>query len=150
MAATRSRSGVTLMEMIVVMTIVAVVALLTFPKMDATMTDERVNHAAIQLSTQLQAAFTLALRDRKPIQISFDNVKVQFTVADRAGNVFYRTGLSDFNLKASNVTPSRNVVEVYPQGLAQDSLSITLTASADGASFTRRVRMTRGGLVQVL
>ena len=90
------------------------------------------------------------MRDRKPMQITFDTTKMQFKIADRSGNVFRLAGLASFNLRSSNVILSRALVEVYPEGLAQDSLSVTLSATANGQTFTRRVRMTRGGLVQVL
>jgi prepilin-type N-terminal cleavage/methylation domain-containing protein len=146
----RLRSGFTLLEAMMVVIIMGMLAAVSYKQINVTIADQRVSRAAIEVSNQMQAAFALSMRDRKPMQITFDTAKVQFKIADRAGNVFRVTGLAGFNITSSNVTLSRATLEVYPVGLAQDSLSVTLTSSANGKTFTRRVRMTRGGLVQVL
>jgi type II secretion system protein H len=145
----RGSPGFTLIEALLVIVIAGIMSAFTVPKVAAILTEARLNRAAQELGYQMQAAFALALRNRKPMQITFDTSKVQFTIADRAHNVFARTGLDAFNLTASNVTLSRSTLEVYPEGLAQDSLSITLSSTSTGTTFTRRVRMTRAGLVQV-
>jgi type II secretion system protein H len=145
----RHRGGFTLIEALLVISIMGLLSAMTVPKMAAIITEQRLNRAAWALGNQLQVAFGLALRDRKPIQITFDSSHAQLTIADRAGNVFTSTGLDAFNFNASNVALSRSTDEVYPEGLAQDSLVITLSANSTGSTFTRRVRMTRGGLVQI-
>jgi prepilin-type N-terminal cleavage/methylation domain-containing protein len=141
--------GFTLIEALLVIVIVGFVSTFALPKMAAIMTEQRLNRAAWALGNQVQVAFGLAMRNRKPIQITFDTSQAQLTIADRAGTVFTRTGLEAFNLNRSNVALSRSMVEVYPEGLAQDSLLITLSANSAGSTATRRVRMTRGGLVQI-
>lgn len=119
-------------------------------RISAIISRQRVNRAAIALANDLQAAFTLAMRDRKPVRISFDTTKMQLSVTDVAsGAVFRRTSLTGFNLNSSNITLSRSSVSVYPAGLSNDSLSFTLSATIGGATYTQRVRMTQGGLVQI-
>jgi prepilin-type N-terminal cleavage/methylation domain-containing protein len=143
------RAGFTLIEIVLVVIIMGMMAAIGFSRVSAMISHQRVDSAAMAVGSQLQAAFALALRDRKPMQITFDTTKLQFKIADRAGNVFRLADMTGFNLNVSNVTLSRPLVEVYPEGLAQDSLSVTLAIATSDGTYQRRVRMTRGGMVQV-
>ena len=123
---------------------------LSVGRISAIMSRQRVNRAAIAVSNDLETAFALTFRDRKPVRISFDTATVQLSVTDVAsGTVFRRTSLAGFNLTSSNVSLSSNAVTVYPVGLADDSLSITISATIGSTTYTQRVRMARGGLVQI-
>lgn len=141
--------GYTIIEVLMVLILVGLMAALSAGRVNQIITKQRVNRAAYALASGFQQAFVLAQRDRKPMRISFDSTMMQFSTADRAGNKFGGTPLAGFNIKPSNVTVSRSMVEVYPIGLAQDSLSVTLSVTAGTNTYTHTVRMTRGGMVQV-
>ncbi|HVB32079.1 MAG TPA: prepilin-type N-terminal cleavage/methylation domain-containing protein [Gemmatimonadaceae bacterium] len=144
------RSGFTLIELVIAVAMLAIIMGVSVGRISAIISRQRVNRAAIAMSNDLQAAFGLALRDRKPVLISFDTTTMQLSVKDVAsGAVFRKTSLAGFNLTSSNITLSRSSVTVYPAGLANDSLSATLSATIGGATYTQRVRMTQGGLVQI-
>lgn len=144
------RAGFTLIEMLVVVTMLALIMGVSVGRISAIITRQRVNRAAIAVSNDLQTAFALALRDRKPVQIRFDTTTMALSVRDVAsGAVFRTTSLTAFNMNASNVSVSRPSVSVYPAGLANDSLSITFSATIGDATYTQIVRMGRGGLVQI-
>jgi prepilin-type N-terminal cleavage/methylation domain-containing protein len=145
----RARAGFSLIELLTVFVMLGVMAALTAGRISQVITRQRVNRAAIALSNDWQAAYALAQRDRKPMQIKYDSSKVQFSVQDRSGTVFRRLSLSSFNLTNSGVTMSRSSLEIYPVGLAQDSISVTLSETAGTTTYKHTVRMTRGGLVQV-
>lgn len=145
-----SRLGFTLIEILVVVAMLAIILGLSAGRISAIIMRQRLNGAAVALSNDLQTAFTLAQRDRKPVTISFDTSTMELRVTDAAsGTVMRQTSLSGYNLTASNVSLSRSSLNVYPAGLAGDSLSITLSATVGDASYSHRVRMTRGGLVQI-
>ncbi|MDE3052452.1 MAG: prepilin-type N-terminal cleavage/methylation domain-containing protein [Gemmatimonadota bacterium] len=145
-----ARSGFTLIEMIVAVTMLAIIMGVSVGRISAIISRQRVNRAAIALSNDIESAFSLATRDRKPVRIAFDSTGLQFSVSDVAtGTVFRRTSLANFNLQASNVSLSRQSVRIYPVGLATDSLSITIAATIGGTTYSQQVRMGRGGLVQI-
>ncbi len=144
------RFGFTIIEMLAVLVIMGLLVGISIGRISATITQQRLNRAAIALSGDLESAFSLAQRDRKPVTISFNTGTMELSIADAAsGTVFRKTSLGNFDLKASNVTLSRTSLNVYPAGLADDSLSITLSATLGNTTYSHRVRMTRGGLVQV-
>lgn len=144
------RSGFSLIELVIVVAMLAIVMGLSVGRISAIITRQRLNRAAIAVSNDLQDAFTLALRDRKPVQISIDTTAMQLSVRDMSsGAVFRKISLAAFNLQSSNISLSRSSVNVYPAGLANDSLSVTLSATIGDEIYTQRVRMTRGGLVQI-
>jgi hypothetical protein len=53
---------------------------------------------------------------------------------------------TEFKLRASYFTVSKQMVEIYPPGLAADSLNVHIV----NGSLKRTVSMTRGGLVRVI
>lgn len=129
---------------------IGIIALLSAGRATRMVAGWRVSRGAQAFAEELQTAFALVGRNRKPVTISFDNTTMELKIADRS-NVIYRrrnfgmTSSYKFNpsdLTFSSVTRS---VEVYPPGLAGDSLSVEITR--DGAY--RRVRMLRGGMVQI-
>jgi hypothetical protein len=70
-------------------------------------------------------------------------------ITSRDGSVVYRKRIigraSAYLLDSADVQASSLILEVYPPGLAADSLSIVI--SRDGKY--RRIRMLRGGIVQI-
>jgi hypothetical protein len=73
---------------------------------------------------------------------------MELRLVDRAGVVYRRRSFgptSEYHLTGRDVAVSRQTLEVYPPGLAADSLSFSITRPAK----SRRVRMLRGGLVQI-
>jgi hypothetical protein len=74
---------------------------------------------------------------------------MELKITNRAGTVTYRRRSfgpgTEYKLDAANVTPSALSLEVFPPGLAADSLSVVFSRNGK----FRRVRMLRGGLVQV-
>jgi prepilin-type N-terminal cleavage/methylation domain-containing protein len=145
----RSRRGFTLLELVVVMGIVGILAMMSIGKTSRILTGWRVTRAAQAVDQELQTAFALVGRNRKPLTITMDLTKMELRLTDRAGTVYRRRNFgptSAYNLRASDLTLSRSALEIYPPGLAADSLSITIT----GRGVKKRVRMLRGGLVQIL
>lgn len=142
------RRGFTMIEMAVVLTMISLVAAISLGRILRAATDWRVARAAQAFAEELQSGFALVGRNRKPLTITFDTARMELRIADRAG-IAYRTQpfgpSSEYRLAAQDVALSRLSVEVYPPGLAADSLSFSITKPGK----SRRVRMLRGGLVQI-
>jgi prepilin-type N-terminal cleavage/methylation domain-containing protein len=143
------RSGFTMLELLLVITMIGLVSLVSFRRVGAMTTQWRVNKAAQAYGEELQAAFAIVGRDRRPVRIELKKDSMQLRITNRDGSVIYRKRdigrWSAYKLDSANVQTSTLILEVYPPGLAADSLSVTI--SRDGKF--RRVRMLRGGLVQV-
>jgi hypothetical protein len=109
----------------------------------------RVARAAQAYGEELQSAFAIVGRDRKPVRIVYDSIAMELKVMNRAQTVTYRRRRFDkdteYKLYPGNIRPSNFSLEVFPPGLAADSLSIVFSRNGK----FRRVRMLRGGLVQI-
>lgn len=144
----RLRRGVTLLELMVVVVIMGVVGSMSAGRIHSLMVQQRIGRAASVVQNDLEAAFATAGRNRRPVRINWDEETMQLDVSDRAGTRHYRRtslGLDPYGLTDGTVTFSRSPVEIYPTGLANDTLLITFSMG----DVTKKVRMSRAGLVQI-
>jgi prepilin-type N-terminal cleavage/methylation domain-containing protein len=143
------RHAFTLLELIVVIFIVGAVGALALPKMSNMILQNRVIRAAQMLQTDVQQAFAIAGRNRQPVRLTWTSSKMQFTVTDRGATKTYRTtGLGDgsgFGFASSDITVSKSSLQIYPNGLAEDTLYIKVAKSG----YTRIIRVSRAGLVRL-
>ncbi len=149
----RSRRGFTMIELLIVMGIIGIVVTMSMGRMSRQITAWRVNSAAQAIQNDLQSAFALVGRNRKPLVVSIDKSKMQLRLVSRSSADTFRLralgASSTYRLDSTNVTvypvTTPTTIEIYPPGLASDSVSILI--KKDGAA--RRIRMLRGGLVQI-
>ena len=148
------RRGFTMLELLVTITMIGLISLMAFDRVGAMMTQWRVARAAQAAGEELQSAFAIVGRDRRPVRIRIAKpattpTEVELQLTNRAGDTIYRRRSlgrsSAYKLDPINITPSSPIVLVFPPGLAADTLSIEFLR--DGKF--RRVRMMRGGLVQI-
>jgi prepilin-type N-terminal cleavage/methylation domain-containing protein len=144
------RRGFSLLELMIVICMIGLISLMAFGRTSSMITQWRVGRAAQAYGEELQAAFAIVGRNRKPMTIFFNSATMELQLKDRAGVIYRRRSFgkeSPYMLEAGNVTmyPATKTLEVYPPGLAADSLSVTISRNGK----LRRIRMLRGGLVQV-
>jgi prepilin-type N-terminal cleavage/methylation domain-containing protein len=142
-----ARAGYTILELLVVVMIGGVMAKLSMGKIHDLMSHQRVLHAATAVQNDLEAAFQIAGRNRAPVRIAWDATVMQLSITDRAGTLTFRkTNLSRqaYGFASNAVTVSTSPLEVYPNGLAADTLLVTISSNG----FTKKLRMSRAGLVQ--
>lgn len=143
-----TRRGFTLLEVMVVLVVSGVVVALSSGKIHDILVQQRVARAATALQNEIEAAFTIAGRNRQPVRITWDSAGQRMLISDRTATTYYRkTTLSQdaYGLSPSSFSSTRSSVDIYPNGLANDSLVITISSSP----ATKKVRMLRGGVVQV-
>lgn len=142
------RPGFTLPEMLIVIVIIVLVAAMAFPATARAVRHGRINQAANVVAADLETAVSSAARRRKPIRILHTPGAKSFTVVDRdGGTVIRRRELGpDSEWKVAAVTFSVPSIDVFPAGITSGALTVQV---GDG-SYTRRVRMSRAGLVQVI
>jgi type II secretory pathway pseudopilin PulG len=142
-----------LLEMMVVLMMVGVLSALSVGKIAGMRAEQRVVRAASVIQTEMEQAFALSGRNHAPMHILWSSTTMILRVTDRSEATEYgRARLNDGNygLRSSEVTVSRNTTEVYPNGFAQDTLSITISTQRGGTTYSKRVRMSRAGLVKVI
>jgi prepilin-type N-terminal cleavage/methylation domain-containing protein len=149
----RRRPGFTMIELLIVLSMLAVLATVTLGRTSHLITDWRVTRAAQAFQEELQTAFAVVGRNRKPVVIWMDKSTMELRLTDRADTslVFARRTFgptSPYTLQSTEVTvypATYPTLQVFPPGLASDSLSIVISKNGIG----RRIRMLRGGLVQI-
>ncbi len=150
--ARRPRAGYTIMEMLIVTSVLSVVTLMSAGRIADYLSDRNAAAAATVVRSDLQQAFVIAARNRKPVRVSFSTADTALRITDRANTVTYvrRTlGVgSGFMLRPSDVRFCSSVctgafVDVYPNGWASDTLNVTIGK----AGHARGLRMSRSGLV---
>lgn len=142
----RPRRGFSLLEMLTVVVLIGLLASISIGKTRDILTQNRVYRASTVIQTNVEVAWALAARNRRPIRISWNATKRQMSITDRAGTSFQRTvlGQEAYGLPPGSVTFVPDTIEVFPNGLANSDLLITLSTTG----VTKKVRVSRAGLVQ--
>jgi prepilin-type N-terminal cleavage/methylation domain-containing protein len=147
----RRRSGFSLLELVVVLILVGIVTATAGPRISVMRSQQRVVRASSVIQTNLEKAFAIATRNRAPMEIVWNATTMKLSVTNRAGTMTYgelKLG-SDYGLKTGEVTASASSVEVYPNGLANGTLTITIRTVRGSGTYQRVVTMNRAGLVKV-
>lgn len=144
----RARAGFTIIELLVVLAILGITMAISAGRIHDLMIQTRVSRAATAVRNDLEAAFAISTRNRKPTRITWNSGAMQLSVTDAPGTMTYRhsqLGLDPYGLTAGSVTFSSSPVQVFPNGFADNTLTITLTME----KTTKQVIMSRAGMVQV-
>ena len=149
----RARPGFSILEMLVVVILVGIIMSLAGMRVSGMMTQQRVIRAASTIQGNMELAYAVASRNRAPIKLLYTTTGgvIVLRVTDRAGTTEYgRTDFRQLGLVSGNVTASSADVTVFPNGFASDTLSFTISVTKNGVTNTRRVRMSRAGMVKVI
>ena len=144
----RPSRGFTVLELIVVMTVVGIMAAVSMPRIVKINTQNKVQRAANALQAEVQQAFAIAGRNRRPVKFLWDNASLQVRVTDRAGTTIYRKtglGVGSFGFAASDVTIYPTTLTVFPNGLAADTLYMKVSKSG----FSKTVRVSKSGMTRI-
>src|SRR5215218_3773042 len=85
------RRGFSMLELLIVLSLIGLVSAMAFGRTSRMMTQWRVTRASQAYAEELQSAFAIVGRDRKPVLITYDPLKVEVRISNRAGTVTYRT-----------------------------------------------------------
>lgn len=147
----RIRAGFSLIELLTVFIIAGILGMLSIGRISTMIQQSKVTRASQAITNDLQSAFAIAARNRQPVRIVWDSTRMSFSIMNRAQTMTYRKvtlgSFSGYNFNATNVSmyPGSGVpVEVYPNGLATDSIAFSLTFNG----YRKRIGMTRAGLVR--
>ena len=138
-----------MVELALTFTIIAILSAMMIPKFGRVMQATRVNRTAAIVAADLEAAFTLAARYRKPMRLSCAcGVGGSYTVADRTGGTvrLRRTLGEDSDLGSVTLTFSASPVDIFPSGVATAPDTVRITSGIS----SKTVVASTAGLVRIL
>jgi type II secretory pathway pseudopilin PulG len=142
-----------MIEMVLTFTVIAIMTAMMVPRIGTAMRTNQVNRSISLVASDMEAAFTLAARQRKPVRIDCTCGTGGYTVADRAGTVLMQRnvrGDGDLGVMTLTFTPGAPTntlpVEIFPPGIGDKTLTVRIT---NGAS-TRAVFVTTAGQVRII
>jgi Tfp pilus assembly protein FimT len=149
----RSRLGFTLVEMAFTFVVIGLMTMMMIPRLRQNMLTHQTRRAAAVVAGDLERAFTLAARYRKPMRLSCVVAagvcsNATYTIADLAGGtVRVRRELrNDGDLGTMSVRLKFTPVDIFPSGVSTSLDTVWITAG----NSTRRVTMTTAGQVRIL
>lgn len=141
------RAGFSLIEMLVTVSMLAIMIGMAAPEVSKDISQSRVSRAAQVVAGDLEQALSLAGRQRRPVRVVVDGSAKEIQLIDRvSGQLISRRQLGDLSeYKLYSVSGSPATVDLLPQGVATAPTVVILSAGG----YSRRVTMTRGGHVRV-
>jgi prepilin-type N-terminal cleavage/methylation domain-containing protein len=145
--ALRDRRGFTLVEMAFVFAIIGILTLMTIPRIRRVMQANQTRRAAATVAGDLERAFTLAARYRKPMRLSCVCGSGTYTIADLTGGTvrLSRNLRNNGDLGTMTLTFSVTPVDIYPSGVSTQPETVTITSGIS----TRTIVMTTAGQVRI-
>ena len=134
------------------MSLLGLLGLMSMGQISSYIRERQVSSAAAVVRNDLQQAFAIAARNRRPVRVSFATADTALRITNRENTVTYvRRGLgagAGLMIRPSEVTfctttCSDATVDVFPNGWASDTLTVTISKG----QFTRGIHMSRSGLV---
>lgn len=142
-----SQTGLTLVELALTVVVLSLLTLMATPRVGAMIHRGRVNRATAVVAADLESAFAIAARQRKPVRLSCACDSTLYRVADRSGGTVrlsrMLSGDADFGI--NGLVFSTNPVEIFPSGIASSPLTVTIS----GGGRTRQITMTTAGQVRI-
>jgi type II secretory pathway pseudopilin PulG len=137
-----------MIELMLTVSVLGLLMLISLPRIGTILTHSRVNRSAGVVAADLERAFALAGRQRKPVRLSCLCDSLGYRVVDRAGGTVRLTRLLG-EYDESGVTGiafSTTPVDIFPSGVASAPLTVTISAGG----YARQVTMTSAGLVRIV
>lgn len=140
-----------MVEMAFAFAIMGILALMMFPRIQRVLQASRVSRTAATVATDLERAFTLAGRYRKPMRLACVCGSGTYTVADRTGGTvrLARNLVNAGELGTMTLTFSQTPVDIFPSGvvsIAAPPLTVRITSGIS----TRAVTLTTAGQVRIV
>src|SRR4051795_4405149 len=146
----RNQSGFTMIELALTLTVIAIMTAMMIPRFGRVMNSTKVNQTAARVAADMEQAFTLAGRYRKPMRISCTCNNALYTIADRTGGtVRLSRRLRDADLGNMTLvmeTPGGGTVDVFPSGVSTALLRFRITLG----NSTRAITLSTAGQVRII
>jgi hypothetical protein len=119
------------------------------PKIGRVIQATRLNREIAIVAADMEQAFTIAARYRKPMRLSCTcAVDQTYTIADRTGGTvrLRRRMGADADLGTLTLTFSATPIDIFPSGVATAPLTVRITSGIS----TRAVTLSTAGQVRII
>ena len=137
-----------MIELALTITLIAIMTAMMVPKIGRIIQATRINREIAIVVQDLEQAFTIAARSRKPMRLSCTCGTQTYTIADRTGGTVRlsrRLG-ADADLGTLTLTFSADPVDIFPSGVATAPDTVRITSGTS----TRAVVLTTAGQVRII
>jgi type II secretory pathway pseudopilin PulG len=139
-----------MIELALTLTVIAIMTAMMIPRFGRVMASTRVNRTAAIVASDMEQAFTLAGRFRRPMRISCVCNTRTYTIADRTGGTVRLTRrLQDADLGTMTLVfeaPVGGTVDVFPSGVSSAPLQVRITSGTS----TKAVTLSTAGHVRII
>lgn len=137
-----------MVELALTLCVIGIMTAMMVPKIGRIMQATRLNREIALVAADLEQAFTLAARYRKPMRLSCTCGTQTYTIADRTGGTvrLSRKMGADADLGTLTLAFSASPVDIFPSGVATAPDTVRITSGIS----TRAVVMTTAGQVRVI
>jgi prepilin-type N-terminal cleavage/methylation domain-containing protein len=142
------RPGFTIIETMVTVIMLSIVGAMALPSISRSMTTTRIDRAAQTVASDVEAAFSLAARQRRPVLLVVDSVNRRVEIRDRTSATVLQTrsyGLQGSEYGLTRLASSVSGITVFPNGLASGPFVIYAVANQS----SRAVRVLRTGQIRI-
>lgn len=133
----RQASGFSLIELLLVMTIVGLLLSIAIPRIGTQVNSDRANRAASAVLGMLDEAGQLSMRRRAPVTVTLSSGTI--SIKDRASGATLKSrsfGPTSDLRGTLTFSPSAGI-EIFPTGRANSALTVTVTGGSASATVTR-------------
>jgi prepilin-type N-terminal cleavage/methylation domain-containing protein len=147
MTAPERYSGFTLTELMVAVVVLSLLTLMGWPQVQRVVASQRTSSAATIVAVDLEQAFTLASRQRRPVVLSCDCPNRRYQIADAAtGAIYLARSMNDSaEVRIDSLAFSASPITVYPRGMA----SAPVTVTVQGGASNHQIALTTAGIVRI-
>lgn len=143
------RRGFTVLELIMVVSIMGILVSIAGPAISRIVRHNRVNRAAMVITADLQNAFASAARQREPVRITADAATKSYQFVDRTTGEVLRIrsfygDTSEYRLSTLNFTPA--TIDVFPSGVSSTPIIVDL-ANGD---YSRKITASTAGFIRMV
>lgn len=144
--------GFTMIELMIVITALGLLIAVGIPKIGQQVSRYRLGRTAVVVAGDLEQAFSMAARSRKPIRFSCCTSGAYTLTERNTGTTRLTRNLvngSDYGVRtlALTLTPSGTSIDFFPSGL--NSLSATATITISNSAGSRQITLTQAGQVRI-
>ena len=144
----RPAIGFTIIELLIAVTVFGIMVAIAMPRISRATAIWSTRRIAGVVANDLESAFSLASRQRRPVRLSCDCANGRYTITDRAtGGLLLQRALgagSGYNM--TSLEFSTPTVDVFPAGFASAALTVTIS----GGARTAQIALSTAGQVRVL